>query len=362
MAIGGVQGPSQSNDLDKLSDDKLSQQKSSRLQLNITDQISQSQNEERMRSQLGTGGQQAQQDALRMFQMSGGPSSHEEIMSKLSPAQKTQAQNLTNQFVSQVKENVAAQFAAQKLGVATTEGGAPHGHHAHVPKTTDPNDPDDPDADAALAQVAISTAGPASASSADTAGDDTSGDDDDKNTSGLGKSDSKQMGSTLQGGINLSNSSTNTFDDPEVQQVIQGAVSGVYSQLYGLAQKMQGTLAQKQQLDNINSIYTNALATLGPPPATAMVPNYNISFNSQTGQMTATLGNPPQVPMTSDQIKAAQTTLSQTKDSMSDMSTMDQMNLQQLMEQKSQFEEVFSNMLKSFQDTASGLLANVKDS
>jgi hypothetical protein len=44
----------------------------------------------------------------------------------------------------------------------------------------------------------------------------------------------------------------------------------------------------------------------------------------------------------------------------SDMSTQDQMNLQQLMEQKSQFEEIFSNLMKTFQDTQDSIIQNIK--
>lgn len=46
--------------------------------------------------------------------------------------------------------------------------------------------------------------------------------------------------------------------------------------------------------------------------------------------------------------------------SMGDMSSQDQMNLQQLMEQKSQFEEIFSNLMKTFQDTQDSIIQNIK--
>ncbi len=43
-----------------------------------------------------------------------------------------------------------------------------------------------------------------------------------------------------------------------------------------------------------------------------------------------------------------------------DMSTQQQMELQQAMQQKSQFEEVFSNMLKSISDTNDAIVQNIK--
>src|SRR5262249_29390075 len=152
---------------------------------------------------------------------------------------------------------------------------------------------------------------------------------------GLGSSTSKQIGDT---------SGSYDGNDDNTQQVIQGAVSGVYAQLYGLANKMQGTMSDKNQLENIEAIYNNALAN-GTFPLS--VPVYNISFDPNTGQFSCTLANPPTQSMTKDQLQAAKDNIDQTKDSMSDMSTMDQLNLQQLMEQKSQFEQIFSNMLKS---------------
>jgi hypothetical protein len=52
--------------------------------------------------------------------------------------------------------------------------------------------------------------------------------------------------------------------------------------------------------------------------------------------------------------------VSEKKDSLGEMSTMDQLVLQQSMEKKGQFESIFSNMLKTFQQTAAGVIANLK--
>ena len=52
--------------------------------------------------------------------------------------------------------------------------------------------------------------------------------------------------------------------------------------------------------------------------------------------------------------------VSEKKDSLSEMSTMDQLVLQQSMEKKGQFESIFSNMLKTFQQTAAGVIGNLK--
>jgi heme-degrading monooxygenase HmoA len=55
-----------------------------------------------------------------------------------------------------------------------------------------------------------------------------------------------------------------------------------------------------------------------------------------------------------ERIKAEQ------EDSLSEMSAMDQLVLQQSMEKKQQFESIFSNLLKTFQQTGTGVIANLK--
>jgi hypothetical protein len=53
-------------------------------------------------------------------------------------------------------------------------------------------------------------------------------------------------------------------------------------------------------------------------------------------------------------------TFDQMQDSSGDMSQMDQLTLQQAMDKKSQFESIFSNLLKSFSDTQDSIVQNIK--
>ncbi len=48
------------------------------------------------------------------------------------------------------------------------------------------------------------------------------------------------------------------------------------------------------------------------------------------------------------------------KDALSDMSQDDKMKLQQIMDRKSKFETMLSNILKKFSDTSSGIIQNLK--
>jgi hypothetical protein len=48
------------------------------------------------------------------------------------------------------------------------------------------------------------------------------------------------------------------------------------------------------------------------------------------------------------------------KDPLGDLSTMDQLQLQRAMEQKSQFESMFSNIMKSVSDTSDSIIQNIK--
>jgi hypothetical protein len=48
------------------------------------------------------------------------------------------------------------------------------------------------------------------------------------------------------------------------------------------------------------------------------------------------------------------------KDSMSDMSTQQQMQIQMTMDQRSQLEDILSNVLKTFEDTSDSVIQNIK--
>ncbi len=60
------------------------------------------------------------------------------------------------------------------------------------------------------------------------------------------------------------------------------------------------------------------------------------------------------------QIQQLVTQMNNQLDSLGDMSEQDQLQLQMLMDQREKLEEAISNMMKSQQDTASGIVSNLK--
>ena len=258
--------------------------------------------------------QHTQQNAMRMFQPGAG--SHEANMQKLNPAQRSLATDMSTRFMDGIRAAVSAQMMTGMATTASSDTSA---------------QPQEQESEAKAKQTSAS------------------------NANGLGHAGSSQsMGNSSN---TASSTASGTMDDPAVQQVMQGAMSGVYSQLYGIVNKMESTRQDKATLSNIASIYDQALAS-GKDPVKG-VPQYNIDFDSKTGKLTVQYAGTKD--MTKAELTAAKQKVSDTKDSMSEMSTMDQMTLQQAMEQKGQFESVFSNMLKTYQSTASGVIANMKD-
>lgn len=311
MAVGGVSGNNAQLELQKLDQQKDTQKAGGAHALN-NDLQSQAQRMDKVREQVAA--QQMQQDAMRMFQQGGSPGSHAKTMEGISKDLHPAINHIANTFMESIRATVTAQLLTGMARTASSDTSA-------QPQETESS-----------AKQSSSSGG----------------------TSGLGHAGSSQSMGNSGGSAYTSGGS---MDDPAVQQVMQGAMSGVYSQLYGIVNKMQSTRQDKATLGNIDAIYNQAIAT-GQDPVKG-VPQYNISFDSQTGKLSVTYAGTKD--MTQAQLTAAKQNVDNTKDSMSEMSTMDQMTLQQAMEQKGQFESVFSNMLKTYQSTASGVLANLKD-
>jgi hypothetical protein len=144
-------------------------------------------------------------------------------------------------------------------------------------------------------------------------------------------------------------------DDPAVMKVIQGATGSVYAELYGMVQKMEDTRLQKKALTDYISILSQAAASKSFP---VKVPLYEMSFNEKTGKVEMKFKGMKE--MSKEEITALKEKATGIKDSLSEMTTMDQLTLQQCMEKKGQFESIFSNMLKSYQQTSQGVLSNLK--
>jgi len=317
MGVGGVSGNQAQLDLQKLQQHQETNKANSTQALN-QDVVSQEARMKNVREQMAA--QSMQREAMMAFSP-GAKGSHEANMSKLSPAHKELATNMTNQLMNGIRESVALRMVTSSAMTAGTN-------------------------DATQQQ--------------DEVGGASSTEDKDKKTSssggtnGMGSNSSKMsMGSSASAGT----SGNGSLDDAAVQGVMSGAMSGVYSQLYGIVNKMEGTRQNKASLSNIEAIYNQAIGT-GQNPVKG-VPQYDISFDAKTGKLSVQYMGTKD--MTQAELTAAKQKVGDTKDSMSEMSTMDQMTLQQAMEQKGQFESVFSNMLKTYQSTASGVLANIKD-
>lgn len=299
---------------------KADQAQQNRVDAFKNDQSVDIQREQAARDAAGLGNAQANlMKELQSMQMNGGGANgdpQKAIQSLgLNPNQTLQATSMASALLSEIRAGVAQQMSmASQMNSAQQQTQAEQDEQQAAV------------AGAAAAGAGGGMGGPATASSAISATDmmnDTSG--------GAGS------------------------DDPAVMKVIQGATGSVYAELYGMVQKMENTRLQKKALTDYISILSQAAASKSFP---VKVPLYEMSFNEKTGKVEMKFKGMKE--MSKEEITALKEKATGIKDSLSEMTTMDQLTLQQCMEKKGQFESIFSNMLKSYQQTSQGVLSNLK--
>lgn len=307
MGVGGVSGVDSTRAQDQLKDAQKSDQvQQNRLDAFKSDGVQDAQREQQAREMAGVGQATANlMQELQSRQMMGSSDPQKAIDSLgLSGPQKEQAQGMASQFLNELRQTISQQMSMQSQMNSAQQ------------QTSEEQ-----------SQVASGgAAGPASSASAMT---------------GVG------MFTDTSGGSGS--------DDPAVMRVIQGATGSVYAELHGMVQKMESTRLQKKALTDYISILTQAAASKSFP---VKVPYYEMSFNERTGKVEMQFKGYKQ--MSKEEITALKEKATGIKDSLSEMTTMDQLTLQQAMEKKGQFESIFSNMLKAYQQTSQGVLSNLK--
>jgi hypothetical protein len=168
---------------------------------------------------------------------------------------------------------------------------------------------------------------------------------------------------TFQAFPTLANSSTADID-AVVFIVMSQAASDSQSDLQAVMSNMQAINAQKANLRNqINKV--NSLIDSEKPKAPRKPYHFKLALTPHLRLAYPILPPVKELPknlptLSQSNLQALLEQLQEEQNALADMSTQDQMMLQQAMQQASQFEEMLSNMLKSMSDTDSAIINNIK--
>jgi hypothetical protein len=150
--------------------------------------------------------------------------------------------------------------------------------------------------------------------------------------------------------------------------VMMQATENMDQDLQQMLTEVKAETAAKQKLRNLqNEIEEDAASGDGPQAqqvcrtfACASIPSELRQLAADTAHLKhpISLAVPPHA--TYGQIQQVKTQISRALDSLSDISQQQQLQLQTLMDRRSQFEETLSNLMKSQQDTSSSIVSNLK--
>lgn len=147
---------------------------------------------------------------------------------------------------------------------------------------------------------------------------------------------------------------SSSLDDQAQQRVKEAATVEVYQGLRDMLNTMQGRRAAKQNIGQGISIYTQILSKKWE--GTKSVPVF--AFDERTGQLKKTGSKQ----MTFEEASAERDKWKDKKDSISEMGEMDMLMLQQLMDKKTQLEQMISNVMKAGHEGGQAAIQALKTS
>ena len=148
--------------------------------------------------------------------------------------------------------------------------------------------------------------------------------------------DGQRMGSNSSA---MANFGSTSLDDQSQQRIKEAATVEVYQGLSDMLNTMQGRRQAKENIGQGISMYTQILSKKWE--GTKAVPTFE--FDEKTGQMKKT----GMKQMTHEEATAERDKWKDKKDSISEMGEMDMLMLQQMMDKKTQLEQMISNVMKA---------------
>jgi hypothetical protein len=139
------------------------------------------------------------------------------------------------------------------------------------------------------------------------------------------------------------------------EQLRNAAKSAVYRDIVEMLNTMNDRRVSKDNIRTAESTITAILAR-AKPGEKVTIPTYE--FDERTGKLTST----GKKEMTQDEAKAEKEKLGSIRETIGDMSAQEQLILQGMMEKKSQFETMLSNVMKSTYEAGQAAVSAIKAS